>query len=108
MYANDSYSEQWADDILSLAQAVLQFSRVEGEEKHMRNTVLNLKNMEVRHQCRVLQDAGLFYTDATYLFTFKISPCRHRLRIRSFKHAYKRRQILSREARHIHPNRIGL
>ncbi len=108
MYVKDSSSEQWADDVLSLAQAVLQLGREEGEEKYMRNTVLNLKNMEVRHQYRVLQDTGLFHTVATYLFKFQISPCRHRPRIGSFKRAYKRRQILSREARYIHPNRIGV
>ncbi|KAK0224752.1 hypothetical protein EDD85DRAFT_239549 [Armillaria nabsnona] len=52
--------EQWADDVLSLARAVLQLGREEGDEKHMGNTVLNLKNMEVRRQYRFLQDARLY------------------------------------------------
>ncbi|KAK0185161.1 kinase-like domain-containing protein [Armillaria mellea] len=41
--------KQWTDDVLSLARAVLQLGREEGEEKHLRNTALNLKNMESPH-----------------------------------------------------------
>ncbi|KAG7451900.1 kinase-like protein [Guyanagaster necrorhizus] len=38
--------ERWAGDVLSLAQVVLQAGLQEGEEKHTRNAVLNLKNMD--------------------------------------------------------------
>ncbi|KAK0479665.1 hypothetical protein IW261DRAFT_149193 [Armillaria novae-zelandiae] len=38
--------EQWVEDVLALTQAVLQLRREEGEEKHIQNTVLNLKTME--------------------------------------------------------------
>ncbi|KAK0501043.1 kinase-like domain-containing protein [Armillaria luteobubalina] len=41
--------EQWVEDVLSLLQAVLQLGREEEEEKHIRNTVLNLKTMESPH-----------------------------------------------------------
>ncbi|KAK0465970.1 uncharacterized protein EV420DRAFT_804475 [Desarmillaria tabescens] len=46
--------DQWAGNVLSLAQAALQVGSEEGEEKNTRNAVLNLKNMEVRDQYRYL------------------------------------------------------